>query len=369
MTDKQFHDDVDALGALRPTRRAARDRAHRARCATIIEKLVAGGFAYVAEDHVLFSPQAMNAANTVLPRYGALSNRSLDEMIAGARVDVAPYKRDPDRLRALEALQARRAVMAVAGRHQGRGAAGLAHRVLGDGLEASRRSSSTFTAAASISCFRIMRTRSRSPAARFHTPRMANVWMHNGFLQVESEKMSKSLGNFITIRELLADWPGEVLRLNMLKTHYRSPIDWTLKSVEESAKTLDDWYRFAADIRGGEPDGAVIDALADDLNTPQMIAALHGLRNNAARSEIDRGAFAASLRLLGFLGESSEQWESRKRSASGIDASEIEALIAERTAARARKDFKESDRIRDELAAMGIAIKDSKDGTTWEVAR
>jgi cysteinyl-tRNA synthetase len=198
----------------------------------------------------------------------------------------------------------------------------------------------------------------------FHEGRMANVWMHNGFLQVEGEKMSKSLGNFVTIRELLADWPGEVLRLNMLKTHYRSPIDWTLKSVEESARTLDDWYRFAGDARGGEPSGAVIEALADDLNTPQMIAALHGLR-----SETDRAVFAASLRLLGFLGESSEQWERRKRSASGIDVAKIEALIAERAAARGRKDFKESDRIRDELAAMGIAIKDSKDGTTWEVAR
>jgi len=203
----------------------------------------------------------------------------------------------------------------------------------------------------------------------FHTLRMANVWMHNGFLQVESEKMSKSLGNFITIRELLVDWPGEVLRLNMLKTHYRSPIDWTLKSVEESAKTLDDWYRVAADVRDGEPAGAIIEALADDLNTAQMIAELHGLRNEAARSEADRSAFAASLRLLGFLRESAEQWENRKRSASGIEPAKIEALIAERTAARARKDFRESDRIRDELAAMGIAIKDSKSGTTWEFAR
>jgi len=198
----------------------------------------------------------------------------------------------------------------------------------------------------------------------FHEGRMANVWMHNGFLQVEGEKMSKSLGNFITIRELLADWPGEVLRLNMLKTHYRSPIDWTLKSVEESARTLDDWYRFAGDVPAGTPSDTVIEALADDLNTPQMIAALHGLRSGTGRD-----AFAASLRLLGFLGESNQQWESRKRSASGIDVAKIEALIAERTAARARKDFKDSDRIRDELAAMGIAIKDSKDGTTWEVAR
>jgi cysteinyl-tRNA synthetase len=204
----------------------------------------------------------------------------------------------------------------------------------------------------------------------FGEDRMANVWMHNGFLQVESEKMSKSLGNFVTIRELLADWPGEVLRLNMLKTHYRSPIDWTSKGLEESAKTLDDWYEIAADVKGGEPSDAVIDALSDDLNTPQMIASLHGLRNSAASgNDRDRGQLAASLRLLGFLSESAAEWQSRKQQASGVDTKTIDRLISDRTAARARKDFKESDRIRDELAAMGVVIKDSKEGTTWEIAR
>ena len=199
---------------------------------------------------------------------------------------------------------------------------------------------------------------------------MANVWMHNGFLQVEGDKMSKSTGNFITIRELLADWPGEVLRLNMLKTQYSSPIDWTLKGMEESAKTLDDWYWVAADAKGERPSDAVIAALSDDLNTPQTIAALHGLRNSAASgNERDRSEFAASLRLLGFLSETAAQWKARKQQGSGVDAKQIDGLIADRTAARARKDFKESDRIRDQLAAMGVVIKDSKDGTTWEIAR
>jgi cysteinyl-tRNA synthetase len=194
--------------------------------------------------------------------------------------------------------------------------------------------------------------------------------MHNEFVHVEGAKMSKSLGNFVTIRELLNDWPGEVLRLNMLKTHYRSPVDWTLKGMEESAKTLDDFYRVAADARDDKPADAVIEALSDDLNTPQMIAALHGLRAQAASGhDGDRSAFAGSLRFLGFLSESAAQWDGRKRQASGIDASKVESLIVARTAARARKDFKESDRIRDELAAMGIAIKDSKEGTTWEIAR
>jgi cysteinyl-tRNA synthetase len=169
---------------------------------------------------------------------------------------------------------------------------------------------------------------------------------------------------------LLQDWPGEVLRLNMLKTHYRSPIDWTLKGVEESAKTLDDWYEIAADIVQDRPATGVIEALLDDLNTPQMIAALHGLRGGAASgNEDDRKALAGSLRYLGFFSESSAAWKSRKEQASGIDATQVENLIAERTAARARKDFKESDRIRDQLAAMGVVIKDSKTGTSWEIAR
>jgi cysteinyl-tRNA synthetase len=199
---------------------------------------------------------------------------------------------------------------------------------------------------------------------------MANYWMHNGFLQVEGEKMSKSLGNFVTIRELLNDWPGEVVRLNMLKTHYRSPMDWTLKGLEESAKTLDDWYWVAADSKGGEISAKAIEPLLDDMNTPLVVAALHGLRNSAAAGDAnDRATFAASLQMLGFLSETTAAWNGRKQQASGIDAGKVDGLIADRTAARARKDFKESDRIRDELAAMGVVIKDSKEGTTWEIAR
>jgi cysteinyl-tRNA synthetase len=143
-----------------------------------------------------------------------------------------------------------------------------------------------------------------------------------------------------------------------------------LKGMEESAKTLDDWYWVAADAKGERPSDAVIAALSDDLNTPQTIAALHGLRNSAASgNERDRSEFAASLRLLGFLSETAAQWKARKQQGSDVDAKQIDGLIADRTAARARKDFKESDRIRDQLAAMGVVIKDSKDGTTWEIAR
>ena len=368
LTEKQFHADVDALGCLRPTVEP-RATEHIAEMRALIEKLVQGGFAYVAEDHVLFSPQAMNAENSILPRYGALANRTLDEMIAGARVDVAPYKRDatdfvlwkpskpgepswpsPAAIKADGRPGWHIECSAMAWKHLGE-----RFDIHGGGIDL---------------VFPHHENELAQTCCAFHSDRMANIWMHNGFLQIESEKMSKSLGNFVTIRELLADWPGEVLRLNMLKTHYRSPIDWTLKSVEESAKTLDDWYWVAADLGGERPSDAVIEALSDDLNTPLMIAALHGLRNSAASgNDRDRGQFAASLRLLGFLSETSAEWKGRKQQASGVDANQVDNLISARAAARARKDFGESDRIRDELAAMGVVIKDSKEGTTWEIAR
>jgi cysteinyl-tRNA synthetase len=367
VTEKQFHEDVDALGCLRPTVEP-RATEHIAEMRSIIEKLVAGGFAYIAEDHVLFSPQAMNAANSVLPRYGALANRTLDEMIAGARVDVAPYKRDatdfvlwkpakpgepswpsPSGIKAEGRPGWHIECSAMAWKHLGE-----QFDIHGGGIDL---------------VFPHHENELAQSCCAFHSGRMASTWMHNGFLQVEGDKMSKSLGNFVTIRELLADWPGEVLRLNMLKTHYRSPIDWTVKGMEESAKTLDDWYELAADAKGDEPSQAVIEALSDDLNTAQMITSLHGLRNAASESEPNRTEFAASLRLLGFLSETAAEWKQRKQQASGIDAKRVDSLISDRTAARARKDFKESDRIRDELAAMGVVIKDSKDGTTWEIAR
>src|SRR5580698_1515981 len=255
-TERQFHADVDALGCLRPTVEP-RATEHIVEMREIIERLVKGGFAYVAEDHVLFSPQAMNAANKILPRYGALANRSLDEMIAGARVDVAPYKRDTTDFvlwkpsKAGEPSWPSPAGITVEGRpgwHIECSAMSWKHLgeefdIHGGGIDL---------------VFPHHENELAQSCCAFHRNRMAHTWMHNGFLEVEGDKMSKSLGNFITIRELLNDWPGEALRLNMLKTHYRSPIDWTLKGLEESARTLDDWYAIAADITGEEPAAAVI---------------------------------------------------------------------------------------------------------------
>ena len=357
-TANQFHADVAALGCLPPTFEPRATEFVLPRpdgktdMETLIKQLIDRGHAYQAAGEVLFDTQSM-------PDYGALSGRKLDEQLAGARVAVDAHKKN-----AADFVLWKQSSADEPGWESpwGRGRPGwhiecsaMSAAYLGDVFDIHGGGLDLI--------FPHHENEIAQSRCAHGTPTMANYWLHNEFVHVEGAKMSKSLGNFVTINELLADWPGEVLRLNMLKTHYRSPMDWTLKSVEESARTLDEWYKEAADVRDGQLSDRILEALSDDLNTPQMIAALHGLRGS------DLGAFAASLRFLGFFGESAAQWEGRKRKASGVDADRVNALIADRTAARARKDFKESDRIRDELAAMGVVIKDSKEGTTWEIAR
>jgi cysteinyl-tRNA synthetase len=348
-TEAQFHDDVDALGCLRPTIEP-RATEHIAEMRALIERLVTAGHAYVADGHVLFSVPSM-------PDYGRLSKRSLDEMMAGARVEVAPYKRDATDFvlwkpsKPGEPAWPSPAGITTPGRpgwHIECSAMSWKHLgetfdIHGGGIDL---------------VFPHHENEIAQSRCAFETPVMANYWMHNGFLQVEGEKMSKSLGNFFTIRDLLADWPGEVLRFNMLRSHYRQPIDWTVRGLEESYNTLrslTDWPEF---MRGNEESFAegVLDALCDDLNTPQAISELHALHRKG-----DFAALGPTLRALGFL----RQPESKRQ----IDKNKVEALIETRNAAREAKNFAESDRIRNELAAMGVVLKDSKDGTTWEIAR
>jgi cysteinyl-tRNA synthetase len=208
------------------------------------------------------------------------------------------------------------------------------------------------------------------------TPRMAQVWMHNGFLQVEGEKMSKSLGNFVTIRELLNEWPGEAVRLAMLSAHYRQPMNWTERGLQEARRTLDHWYELTADTGDDAPLCAdVLQALEDDLNTPQAISALHALRSEAAKGAKPAAAcLKASARLMGLL-QGAAAWKAWRPAKLDIDEKKVASLIAARNAARKAKNFKEADRIRDELSAMGIQLKDAKDPTTseivttWEVKR
>jgi cysteinyl-tRNA synthetase len=365
VTEKQFHEDAAALGTLPPTFEPRATDFILPRpdgkpdMVTLIKQLIARGNAYQAGGEVLFDTASM-------PDYGMLSGRKLEEQLAGARVAVDAHKKNP-----ADFVLWKQSSETEPGWDSpwGRGRPGwhiecsaMSAAYLGDVFDIHGGGLDLI--------FPHHENELAQSRCAHGTSVMANYWMHNGFLQVEGEKMSKSLGNFVTIRELLADWPGEVLRLNMLKTHYRSPIDWTLKGLEESAKTLDDWYWVAANVNDGRLSDAVIQSLSDDLNTPQMIASLHNLRNRAGSgAEQDRNEFAASLRFLGFLSETAAAWNSRKQQASGVDAAQIDGLISARTAARARKDFKESDRIRDELAAMGVVIKDSREGTTWEIAR
>jgi cysteinyl-tRNA synthetase len=206
--------------------------------------------------------------------------------------------------------------------------------------------------------------------------------MHNGFLNVEGEKMSKSLGNFVTIHDLLKDWPGDVLRLNMLRTHYRQPMDWTVSSLEQSRKALQDWLAVAVPMSVGNvrPDQVparsvyppVLDALSDDLNTPKVIAELHSLRNGLVHGAMGQNAVVAlsdTLRFLGLLHDEVADALERIRPKSSLSNEEIADAIEVRNAARSAKDFNEADRIRDELLDKGIALKDGPAGTTWEVKR
>jgi cysteinyl-tRNA synthetase len=380
-TAARFHTAIDALGCLRPTVEP-RATDHIEEMKTLCETLVASGHAYVAEDHVLFSVPSM-------PGYGRLSKRPLDDMIAGARVDVAPYKRsEMDFVLWKPSIEAHEpgwpspCGIAQPGRpgwHIECSAMSMAKLLtpFGGGIGADPSKNVFDIHGGGIDLvFPHHENEVAQSCCAFGTQVMANVWMHNGFLQVEGEKMSKSLGNFVTIQELLDGWqgkawPGEVLRLTMLKTHYRQPIDWTVRAMEESWKTLVGWYRATEGVTAGAVPETVLEALGDDLNTAKAMAELHGLDKRG-----DHAGLKAALALMGFddsrAGELSADVDAE---VDMKDTARIDDLIAARLAARKAKNFAESDRIRDELAAMGIQLKDGKDPatgepvTTWEVMR
>ena len=384
-TNRQFHEDVAALGALTPTHEP-RATQYIETMRLMIERLIARGVAYVAEDHVLFSPNAMDALAWA-PRYGTLAHRSLDEMLAGARVDVAPYKRDPMDFVLWKPSKANEpgwpspAGISAPGRpgwHIECSAMSMATLLepFGGGLQCDDPNRNAFDihGGGVDLVFPHHENEIAQSCSAFHASRMANFWMHNGFLQVEGEKMSKSLGNFVTIHELLRatrfggrKWSGETLRLAMLRTHYRQPIDWTVKALEEAEATLDRWFEMVGDV---EADGAiapnVLEALADDLNTPEAVANLHRLGGQASAPEL----LKASANLLGLLQQTQSERRATALSEARIEAAEINAIVAERAQARAARNWAESDRLRDHLAKLGVAIKDNKDGaTTWELKR
>lgn len=394
-TTAQFHRDIAALGCLPPD---AEPRAtdHIDDMKDIIHRLHDRDIAYVEQDNVLFSPEQMDKRLIRLggPRYGSLSRRALDEMIAGARVDVAPYKRNPMDFvlwkPSHDGEPGWRSPLNIRplgrpGWHIECSAMSMATllKPVGGGLSCDDPQKNVFDihGGGIDLVFPHHENEIAQSCCALDTPRMANIWMHNGFLQVEGEKMSKSLGNFVTINELLETesfggrkWPGEVLRLAMLKTHYRQPIDWTVNGLIEAKKTLASWARFW--VTDADPilsDGAV-EALADDLNTPALMAYLHQLYRRAeseGRADLRR-ELISNLNALGFVDINKATNDAF--GTSPIDELDIETRINTRLAARRAKNFAESDRIRDELAAMGIQLRDGKDAdgqptTTWEVKR
>ncbi|MBB3351379.1 cysteine--tRNA ligase [Rhizobium sp. L9] len=354
-TETQFHADVAELGCLEPNVEP-RATDNIAEMIQIIDKLIGNGHAYVAAGEVLFDTKSM-------ADYGQLSKRPLDEQQAGARVAVDAHKKNPGDF-----------VLWKLSSHNepgwespwGRGRPGwhiecsaMSRRYLGDVFDIHGGGLDLI--------FPHHENEIAQSRCAHGTEVMANVWMHNGFVQVEGRKMSKSEGNFVTIHDLLHTetfggrrWPGEVLRLAMLMTHYREPIDFSIKRLEEAERLLAKWP--TSEAGDAAADDSVLNALADDLNTVAAVQALHAL----AQSDNDT-VFAASAALLGVLPKKVELDEAF--------AAAVDALVAMRLEMLKAKNFAEADKVRDELTAKGIQLKDGKDPatgervTTWEVKR
>jgi cysteinyl-tRNA synthetase len=369
-TANQFDADVKALGNLEPTHQP-RATEFISQMMDMISTLITKRHAYVAGGEVLFDVTSMKD-------YGQLSNRKMEDQKAGARVAVEAHKKNPGDFVLWKLSSAEEPGWESP---WGRGRPGwhiecsaMSKQYLGEVFDIHGGGLDLI--------FPHHENEIAQSRCAHDTNVMANVWMHNGFLQVEGKKMSKSDGNFFTIADVLKDWPGEVARFNMLRTHYRQPIDWTKASLEGSAKILGEWKAKIESIElSTEPlldllyD--VINELSDDLNTHAAITALH-IHNKAQ----NYSALEASLLFLGFDLRNSkigrvfhESIEERITASDEVIAQHVSAevvaqLIKARLAARAAKYWKESDRIRDELAGLGVVIKDNKDGTTsWEVKR
>ena len=387
-TAAQFHADVAALGC-QPPDAEPRATDNIEEMIGIINRLLGNGHAYIASGEqgreVLFSVGSM-------PAYGALSNRKLEEQMEGARVAVEAHKRNPADFvlwkesspsepgwtgAFVEGAQS----VSIYGRPGWHiECSAMSHRYLGETFD--------IHGGGIDLVFPHHENEIAQSCCAFGTPRMANVWMHNGFLQVEGQKMSKSLGNFVTINELLATekfggraWPGEVLRLAMLKTHYRQPIDFTVKSLEEAEKTLANWKELIGRHKlapiSGPISPALLESLKDDLNTAAAFSVLADLARKAKVNAADAQHLAICL---DFLGINLDGWFLNRELADVMDKldpewlANVNSLVASRLEARRSKNFAESDRIRDELLTMGIQLKDGKDAdgnpmTTWEVKR
>ncbi len=362
---RAYNEDMGALGVLPPDVEPCATE-HIEDMIAMITTLIDKGHAYVAEGHVLFEVATD-------PNYGSLSKRDLREMIAGARVEVAPYKKSPQ-----DFVLWKPSTPELPGWDSpwGRGRPGwhiecsaMAAKHLGTTID--------IHAGGADLVFPHHENEMAQSTCAHDGEVFARYWLHNGFLSVDHEKMSKSLGNVLLVHDLIDTVPGEVMRLALLSAHYRQPLDWSDESIEQATRMLDRLYGAirgievsdAARERAAPPD-ALIDALEDDLNTPKALAEFFALAKalNKAENTDERERLAASMlaagELMGLLQQDPEDWFAGSVDGE-LSADEIEALIAERAAAKAGKDYAQADALRDKLAAAGIRIEDGPDGTTW----
>jgi cysteinyl-tRNA synthetase len=361
-----YNADMGVLGVLPPTVEP-RATEHIGEMIAMIQALVEKGYAYEADGHVLFDVEKH-------ADYGSLSKRNLREMIAGARIETAPYKRAPQ-----DFVLWKPSTPELPGWDSpwGRGRPGwhiecsaMAEKHLGETIDIHAGGQDLVfphheNEAAQSSC-----AHDGAPFARY--------WLHNGFLSVNHEKMSKSLGNVVLVQDLVKSFPGEVVRLALLSAHYRQPLDWSDETLSAARKMLDRLYGAIrgiavseADIEAAEPPPELVAALEDDLNTPRAMAAFFDLARqlNKAEDPGERQRLAATMyaggRLMGLLSSDPDEWFAGGDAAGDYSAAKIESLLDERSTARANKDFARADAIRDELAAAGIQIADGADGTSW----
>ncbi len=364
-----YHEEMGALGVLQPSVEP-RVTEHIPQIIAMIETLVAQNNAYEAEAHVLFDVPEFEG-------YGTLSRRDRPEMIAGARVEVAPYKKDP-----ADFVLWKPSDETLPGWDSpwGRGRPGW-HIECSAMAEAHLGETIDIHGGGVDLVFPHHENELAQSTCAHGGAIFARIWMHNGFVNVEREKMSKSIGNVLLVRDLLGDASGEAIRFALLSAHYRQPLEWTQEGLQEAKRTLDRLYGTLRTLGDVEARDEVVpddfsDAIEDDLNTPQAIAELHKLAHagNTAKNEEDKRAAKEALlsagALLGILRQDPEAWfkGGDDTDVDEIDEGEIERLIAERAEARADKDFAGADRIRDGLAQRGVLIEDGPGGTLWKRA-